>query len=119
MAPAEARMRDAAPWWRPDQAELLRIEGGRKLRGSWRLGGAKNAVLPLMVAALLTPHLVTLRRVPAILDVAVLAGLLRRLGANLSWSRDASGLSLTIAADALHPNEVDPCLLYTSPSPRD
>ncbi|MBW6398569.1 UDP-N-acetylglucosamine 1-carboxyvinyltransferase [Roseomonas sp. HJA6] len=100
-------MRDAAPWWRPDPGAVLRIEGGRVLTGRWRLGGAKNAVLPLMVAALLTPHLVTLRRVPAILDVAVLAGLLRRLGAGLSWSRDAAGLTLTIAADTLHPADVD------------
>lgn len=100
-------MRDAAPWWAPDPGAVLRIEGGHRLAGRWRLGGAKNAVLPLMVAALLTPHLVTLRRVPAILDVAVLAGLLRRLGASLSWSRDAAGLTLTIAADRLHPAEID------------
>jgi len=100
-------MRDAAPWWRSDPGAVLRIEGGRVLTGRWRLGGAKNAVLPLMVAALLTPHLVTLRRVPAILDVAVLAGLLRRLGAGLSWSRDAAGLTLTIAADPLRPTEID------------
>ncbi len=100
-------MRDAAPWWHPDPRDALRIEGGRPVTGRWRLGGAKNAVLPLMVAALLTPHLVTLRRVPAILDVAVLAGLLRRLGAQLSWSRDAQGLALTIAADPLRPTEVD------------
>ena len=100
-------MRDAAPWWQPDPREVLRIEGGHALNGRWRLGGAKNAVLPLMVAALLTPHLVTLRRVPAILDVAVLAGLLRRLGAQLAWSRDAQGLALTIAADPLRPTEVD------------
>ena len=52
-------MRDAAPWWQPDPREVLRIEGGHALNGRWRLGGAKNAVLPLMVAALLTPHLVT------------------------------------------------------------
>lgn len=100
-------MRDAAPWWRPDPGESLRIEGGHRLAGTWRVGGAKNAVLPLMVAALLTPHLVTLRRVPAILDVAVLSGLLRRLGAGLSWSRDAAGLSLTLCADSIRPREVD------------
>ncbi|WP_188966790.1 UDP-N-acetylglucosamine 1-carboxyvinyltransferase [Neoroseomonas lacus] len=100
-------MRDAAPWWRPDPGESLCIEGGHRLSGAWRVGGAKNAVLPLMVAALLTPHLVTLRRVPAILDVAVLSGLLRRLGAGLAWSQDAAGLSLTICADTVRPRDVD------------
>ena len=62
----------AAPWWRPTAGNLLAIRGGRPLVGTYPISGAKNAVLPLMVSALLTPHLVTLRNVPANLDVSVL-----------------------------------------------
>jgi UDP-N-acetylglucosamine enolpyruvyl transferase len=40
----------------------LLIAGGRPLIGTYPISGAKNAVLPLMVAALVTPHLVTLWR---------------------------------------------------------
>jgi|GEM_PF-2560218 len=84
----------AAPWWRPAGGQWVRIRGGRPLRGTYALCGAKNAVLPLMVSALLTPHLVTLRNVPATLDVAVLAALLRRLGAELHWAPRSSCMAV-------------------------
>ncbi len=102
-----ASLADAAPWWRPARGDALRIRGGRPLVGSYPISGAKNAVLPLMVAALLTPHLVTLRNVPASLDVAVLSALLRRLGVDMNWSRATVGLSLTMCADRIRPGDVD------------
>ncbi|MGE0718226.1 MAG: UDP-N-acetylglucosamine 1-carboxyvinyltransferase [Alphaproteobacteria bacterium] len=104
---APARLVAAAPWWRPGPARRLVIRGGRPLAGTYRISGAKNAVLPLMVSALLTPHLVTLRNVPASLDVAVLAALLQRLGAVLHWSSTADGLSLTVSADRIDPDRLD------------
>jgi UDP-N-acetylglucosamine 1-carboxyvinyltransferase len=97
----------ASPWWRPDPGTNLVIRGGHRLVGTYPISGAKNAVLPLMVSALLTPHLVTLHNVPATLDVAVLANLLQRLGAGLSWSRGRSGLSLTLCADRIQPGRID------------
>lgn len=103
----------ASPWWKPDPGTSLVIQGGRRLVGTYPISGAKNAVLPLMVAALLTPHLVTLHNVPASLDVAVLSNLLQRLGVGLGWSSNRSGvsptpgLSLTLCADHVHPARVD------------
>jgi UDP-N-acetylglucosamine 1-carboxyvinyltransferase len=97
----------ASPWWQPNPASQLVIRGGRPLAGTYRVSGAKNAVLPLMVAALLTPHLVTLHNVPASLDVAVLANLLQRLGAGLSWSTGETGLSVRLCADHVHPGRID------------
>lgn len=97
----------AAPWWRPAPGHSLVIRGGWPLSGIYPISGAKNAVLPLMISALLTPHLVTLRNVPASLDVAVLSALLRRLGAEMHWSTTAVGLSVTICADRLHPANID------------
>jgi len=97
----------AAPWWRPNPGRSLVIQGGRPLVGTYPISGAKNAVLPLMVSALLTPHLVTLHNVPASLDVAVLANLLMRLGAKLHWSRSEFGLSVTICADDIHAVRID------------
>src|SRR5437868_11493394 len=98
---------EAAPWWRGNPGRCIVIRGGRPLIGTYAVSGAKNAVLPLMVSSLLTPHLVTLRNVPANLDVAVLSGLLKRLGAELQWSQTDSGLSVTISADRLHPGRID------------
>ena len=97
----------SAPWWHPRAGHSLVIRGGRPLLGTWPVSGAKNAVLPLMVSTLLTPHLVTLHNVPASLDVAVLSALLRRLGAELHWSTTEAGLSVTICADRIHPGEID------------
>jgi UDP-N-acetylglucosamine 1-carboxyvinyltransferase len=97
----------ASPWWQPNPAGRLVIRGGRPLVGTYRVSGAKNAVLPLMVATLLTPHLVTLHNVPASLDVAVLANLLQRLGAGLSWSTGEAGLSVRLCADHVHPGRID------------
>lgn len=101
----------ASPWWHPDGATRLVIRGGRPLVGRYPISGAKNAVLPLMVAALVTPHLVTLHNIPATLDVAVLANLLQRLGVALSWSTGRNCLSLTLCADRLHPARIDPELV--------
>jgi UDP-N-acetylglucosamine 1-carboxyvinyltransferase len=100
-------LREASPWWRADPATSLVIRGGRPLVGTYPISGAKNAVLPLMVSALLTPHLVTLHNVPASLDVAVLSNLLRRLGVGMSWSGGTGGLSLTMCADTVHPRQID------------
>lgn len=98
----------ASPWWRPDPGTSLVIRGGSRLVGTYPISGAKNAVLPLMVSALLTPHLVTLHNVPASLDVAVLSNLLQRLGVGLSWSSSGrTGLSLTLCADQVHPARID------------
>lgn len=105
--PSSPPLHAAAPWWRPSPGRVLKIRGRRPLTGTYPISGAKNAVLPLMVAALLTPHLVTLRNVPASLDVAVLAALLQRLGANLNWSRAGGALSLTVGADRIQPAGID------------
>lgn len=101
----------AAPWWHPNTGNRLVIRGGRPLTGTYPISGAKNAALPLMVSALLTPHLVTLRNVPANLDVAVLAALLQRLGCEMHWSVNGAGLAVTIAADRVQAHRIDPDLV--------
>jgi UDP-N-acetylglucosamine 1-carboxyvinyltransferase len=63
------------------------------------------------VAALVTPHLVTLHNVPASLDVAVLSNLLQRLGAGVSWSQGSAGLSLTLCADRIQGGQADAALV--------
>ena len=90
-----ARMVLPKPVGRPD--DRLVIRGGKPLHGLWRVDGAKNAALPLMVATLLTDGLVTLTNLPGILDVAVLAELLDGLGVEQHWSYADQGLRATFA----------------------
>lgn len=57
------------------------INGGRKLRGTVRVQGAKNAVLPLFAAALLTDERVVIHNCPDLIDVSNMARILNSLGA--------------------------------------
>ena len=61
----------------------LAIRGGHRLEGSVETHGAKNAVLPIMAATLLSRGKVTLHRVPRITDVSVMWSLLEALGARV------------------------------------
>jgi UDP-N-acetylglucosamine 1-carboxyvinyltransferase len=60
--------------------EKLRIEGGKKLKGKVRVGGAKNAALPELVASLMTDEPLHLANVPDVRDVATICRLLEHLG---------------------------------------
>jgi UDP-N-acetylglucosamine 1-carboxyvinyltransferase len=63
--------------------ERIRVVGGARLRGEVELTGAKNSVLKLMAATLLATGRSSITRVPAILDVEIMAELLRRLGCSV------------------------------------
>jgi UDP-N-acetylglucosamine 1-carboxyvinyltransferase len=66
-------------------AERLEIIGGKPLYGSVKASGAKNAVLKLMAASLLTNNRCIIRNVPHIKDVEIMIGVLRALGAEVNW----------------------------------
>lgn len=65
------------------------ITGGNALRGSMRVGGAKNSVLKLMAASLLTPEECIITNVPHITDVKIMIQVLKTLGAEVDWEGDA------------------------------
>lgn len=60
--------------------DTFHIDGGRRLEGTIRVNGSKNAALPLMAAALLSDGTVTLREVPDLADIRSMKGLLDELG---------------------------------------
>jgi len=68
--------------------DKIRIRGGRPLRGSVRIGGAKNAALPLMAASLLTDETLTLSNLPHLADITTLANLLGQLGVEIVMDGD-------------------------------
>lgn len=61
----------------------LVVQGGRRLEGSLRVDGAKNAVLPILAACVLTEEPVSLSHVPDILDVRRMAEILGVLGCRI------------------------------------
>ena len=60
--------------------DKLLIEGGQALEGEIRVSGAKNAALPILCAALLTPEPLTLTNVPRLNDVRTMESLLGQMG---------------------------------------
>jgi UDP-N-acetylglucosamine 1-carboxyvinyltransferase len=64
--------------------DRIRIIGGQRLQGSLPVSGAKNAALPLLIASLLTADRLTLKNVPNLADVALLARILRNHGVDHS-----------------------------------
>jgi UDP-N-acetylglucosamine 1-carboxyvinyltransferase len=62
------------------------VHGGKRLQGTIRPTGNKNAALPMLAATLLTDEPVVLENVPRIKDVLTLMDLLRALGAEADWT---------------------------------
>lgn len=63
--------------------DSLLIKGGVPLHGEVTISGSKNAVLPIMAAALLTGEPCVIRRVPDLSDVRFMAQILNWLGAKV------------------------------------
>lgn len=83
--------------------DKLRIIGGTPLSGTIRIGGAKNAALPLMAATLLTKDIVTLNNVPFLADITTLAKLLSQHGVALGMGDSpAGGRQVTLQAADIH-----------------
>jgi len=64
--------------------DKIRIRGGKPLNGTIRIGGAKNAALPLMAACLLSDEPLVLSNVPHLADITTMANLLGQHGTQVS-----------------------------------
>lgn len=68
--------------------ESLLIKGGTSLRGEVTISGAKNAVLPIMAATLLSAEPCVVRNVPQLSDVRFMGEILSSLGASVKFEGD-------------------------------
>ncbi len=66
--------------------EKIIVRGGKKLQGEVDISVAKNAVLPIIVATILNPTEIVLKKVPMLEDVTVLINLLRELNCEVKFS---------------------------------
>jgi UDP-N-acetylglucosamine 1-carboxyvinyltransferase len=64
--------------------DKFRIRGGKELRGTAAISGAKNSALPAMAAALLTAEKVTLHNIPKVRDLITMSKLLAFMDAKVS-----------------------------------
>jgi UDP-N-acetylglucosamine 1-carboxyvinyltransferase len=87
--------------------EAFLVTGGNRLEGTVEVPGAKNSVLKLMAAALLAPGATTIRHVPEILDVEIMAELLRRLGATVDYRPVEGVLVIDVPDEVGHKADYD------------
>lgn len=83
--------------------ESFLVTGGTRLQGSVKVSGAKNSVLKLMAAALLTEGTTTLTNCPEILDVPLMQNVLQGLGCEVTLD----GPVVTITAPAMPKSDAD------------
>lgn len=83
------------------ELNTLVVEGGRKISGTVRVGGAKNSSLPLIAAALLTAGTSTIEDVPRLKDIETMRGVVEALGARVIMEDNV----MTVDSSSLNGNE--------------
>lgn len=97
--------------------DIVRILGGRKLRGDVHISGAKNACLPMLAAALLTAEPCVLRNVPDLADIRSMVEILMRLGAEVEqlepnvWRIVAAKIASVAPYDLVRKMRASVCLM--------
>ena len=61
------------------------IHGGKPLKGTVEVGGAKNASFPVLVASLLTREECEISNIPLIEDLFRMIEILRSMGVEIRW----------------------------------
>jgi len=70
--------------------DMFCVDGGRKLRGTVRVEGSKNAGLPILAATLAIQGEVVLERIPLLQDIVTMRRLLQSMGATIDDDRGSS-----------------------------
>ncbi len=74
--------------------QKLRIKGGFTLKGEVSIGGAKNAVLKLMAAALLAKGESKIHNVPDLTDVQIMLSVIEELGVKTKYDKQAKTVTI-------------------------
>jgi UDP-N-acetylglucosamine 1-carboxyvinyltransferase len=86
--------------------DKLKIAGGRALRGTVQVSGAKNAALPIMCATLLSSRPLELANVPRLMDISTMAKLLSQMGVKVERADDRVVLDSGSIKDPTAPYEM-------------
>lgn len=86
--------------------EKLIITGGKKLTGTVKVSGAKNAVLPIIAASLLGTTPSRLLEAPNLEDVRTISEVIEHLGVSVSYDEDALVIDSTNITSCEAPYEL-------------
>ena len=76
--------------------DRFKVVGGARLIGDVHISGAKNSVLKLMAVTLMAPGHYTIKNVPDIADVAMMADLLSTLGCSITRTSESDDISISV-----------------------
>ncbi|QSH42553.1 UDP-N-acetylglucosamine 1-carboxyvinyltransferase [Lentisphaerota bacterium ZTH] len=86
--------------------QSLIVEGGAPIKGEVTVSGNKNAVLPMMAAALLSDEKVILHNVPAIVDVLVTLEIFDHTGVDYEFSNNTLVIDARKIKNSIIPREI-------------
>ena len=78
------------------------INGGRILRGEITVSGSKNAVLPILSAAILNNGVTRIQNCPDISDVRITIEILKELGCDVQFLKSSRGNTIEINATCIN-----------------
>ncbi len=67
--------------------QKLEIKGGKKISGTIRISGSKNATLPILAATILTDKSVVIKNIPIVRDVETMVSLLGTIGSFIKLNK--------------------------------
>jgi len=67
--------------------QKLEIRGGKKISGTIKISGSKNATLPILAASILTNKKILIKNIPMVSDVETMAALLKTIGSSVKINK--------------------------------
>jgi UDP-N-acetylglucosamine 1-carboxyvinyltransferase len=84
----------------------IKIKGGKPLQGTIKIAPNKNAILPALLASILTDETMTYKRVPRSPDVEKILAALRAMGATVISKEETVTICCRNLATSIVPNEI-------------
>ncbi|MDW7673617.1 MAG: UDP-N-acetylglucosamine 1-carboxyvinyltransferase, partial [Bacillota bacterium] len=81
------------------------ISGGNELKGEIKVAGAKNAILPILAASLLTNEPCHINNIPMLRDVGMMRKVLEHLGVTYKETSVTSALINSSKIDSISVSE--------------
>ena len=67
--------------------QKLEIKGGKKISGTIKISGSKNATLPILASTILTNKKITIKNIPIVKDVETMIELLGTIGSTIRLNK--------------------------------
>ncbi len=74
--------------------DKLEVFGAKKLKGSVRISGSKNAALPILAATILSNKKIILKNLPNVKDIQTMIKLLESIGSIVKYSKNKNSITI-------------------------